>query len=77
MWMNKSLKYGVLIIPYWPMKAWWATRKVRVIFNSQFAKMSLLYDFPVAPEGHPTANIKRSYIWGGYTLPAKEEVAHH
>ncbi len=28
MWMNKSLKYGILIVPYWPMKAWWVTRKV-------------------------------------------------
>jgi len=33
MWMNKSLKYGVLIIPYWPLKAWWATRKVRTAIN--------------------------------------------
>ena len=29
MWMNKSLKYGVFVLPYWPMKLWWATRKVR------------------------------------------------
>lgn len=28
MWMNRSLKYGVFIIPYWPMKMYWAGRKV-------------------------------------------------
>jgi hypothetical protein len=33
MWMNKSLKYGILIVPYWPMKAWWVTRKVIFIDN--------------------------------------------
>ena len=38
MWMNKSLKYGVLIIPYWPMKAWWATRKVRIPINFSVRK---------------------------------------
>ena len=29
MWMNKSLKYGVFIIPYWPLKAYWSLRKVK------------------------------------------------
>ena len=28
MWMNRSLKYGILIIPYGPMKLYWAARKV-------------------------------------------------
>ena len=69
MWMNKSLKYGILIVPYWPMKAWWVTRKViinlNIIYISQTAKMALFYDFPVAPEGHPDGKIRRSYILGG------------
>ncbi len=30
--------------------------------------MCFFYDFPIAPEGHPNANIRRSYIWGGYTV---------
>lgn len=38
MWMNKSLKYGILIIPYWPMKAWWATRKVMIFNNFSLLK---------------------------------------
>jgi hypothetical protein len=31
MWMNKSMKYGIFIIPYWPLKLWWGFRKVKKI----------------------------------------------
>ena len=34
--------------------------------------MIFFWDFPVAPEGHPHTRIVRSYIWGGYVLPAAE-----
>jgi len=29
--------------------------------------MTRFNDFPIAPEGHETALITRSYIWGGYS----------
>ncbi len=38
--------------------------------------MALLKDFPVAPEGHETANIKRSYIKGGYRTETVQDVKH-
>jgi hypothetical protein len=36
--------------------------------------MIFFWDFPVAPEGHPTARIHRSYIRGGYV--AAEDKSH-
>lgn len=38
MWMNRSLKYGVFIIPYGPLKLYWATRKVRTIKYNSYMK---------------------------------------
>lgn len=32
--------------------------------------MCLFFDFPIAPEGHPSARIVRSYVQGGYVKPA-------
>lgn len=32
--------------------------------------MVLFYDFPTPPEGHPDNRIVRSYVTGGYELPA-------
>lgn len=74
MWLNRSLKYGFIIFPYWPMKFWWASRKVIYIninqnqyqlFLIQTIKMAMFQDFPEAPEGHPDAGITRSYLLGG------------
>jgi len=39
--------------------------------------MALFYDFPIAPEGHANALIKRSYIWGGYTVASGSTDEHH
>ncbi len=30
--------------------------------------MTFFWDFPIPPEGHPNADIRRSYIWGGYKI---------
>jgi hypothetical protein len=42
--------------------------------------MAFFYDFPVAPEGHETSRIARSYIMGGYNKAASKEtpkLSHH
>lgn len=57
MWLNRSLKYGCFVIPYWPMKLYWMTKKG--------AKMAFMKDFPTPPEGHPDNNIRRSLLTGG------------
>lgn len=43
MWMNRSLKYGILIIPYGPMKVYWATRKVRLSLIFSLFKINIKY----------------------------------
>ena len=69
--MNKSLKYGVFVLPYWPMKFWWGTRKVICFSFIQTAKMVFFWDFPIPPEGHVNSNVARSYIMGGRMLAQK------
>jgi hypothetical protein len=38
--------------------------------------MIFLMDFPIPPEGHPNARIRRSYITGGRMLPEPEKSEH-
>ena len=75
--MNQSLKYGVFILPYWPIKAFWATRKVLFTVNKQFTKMIFFLDFPTPPEDHIDINISRNYILGGRMKEALPQLNTH